>query len=432
MCNAMRGEFTTEVRSSNGKAARARFVVSRGKFGNLLSYDTALKLGIVNSIYSVEKVNDSYKDSLVRKFPHLFSDKVGRLTNVKATLHVDKSVKPVFQSLRAHPFYLIPLIEAELEKMVAADIISRTYGPLKWLSNICPVPKPGSPDQIRITIDMRAANTAILRERHPIRRTEDLFVILNGAKFFSKLDMNKAYNQIELEESCKFITAFIAPSGTYWWNRLNLGTCASSEIFERTIQEMLVGLKGVINLADDILVWGSDRAEHDRNLEAALNVLQDRGATLNVEKCLIAVSELVFFGLRITDKGIGISDEKLKSLLEAPPPKSPGETMSYLGLAIFCERFIRNLATIVDPLRQLTKPKTPWVWGKDQQAAFEKLKTGVQRHAMSFLNKRHEQENETRRGRKPDRSRCYAQPIRPQHAERRRAERRRQSKVLRN
>ncbi len=152
-------------------------------------------------------------------------------------LHVDKTVKPVFQALRPHPFYLVPLIEAELEKMVAADIISRTFGPLKWLSNIYPVPKPGSADQIRITIDMRAANTAILRERHPIRRTEDLFVILSGAKFFSKLDMNKAYNQIELEESCKFITAFIAPSGTYWWNRLNLGTCASSEIFERTIQE---------------------------------------------------------------------------------------------------------------------------------------------------------------------------------------------------
>jgi len=334
----MRGEFNAEVTSSTGKSTTARFVVSSGKFGNLLklvvSYDTALKLGIVNRIYSVEKVTDSYKDSLVKMFPRLSSNKVGRLTNVKATLHVDKSVRPVFQSLRAHPFYLVPLIEAELEKMVAADIISRTYGPLKWLSNIYPVPKPGSADQIRITIDMRAANTAILRERHPIRRAEDLFVILNGAKFFSKLDMNKAYNQIELEESCKYITAFIAPSGTYWWNRLNLGTCASSEIFEKTIQEMLVGLKGVTSLADDILVWGMDRADHDRNLEEVLRVMQDRGATLNVDKCLIAVVDLVFFGLRITDKGIGISEEKLKSLIEAPPPKTPSEMLSYLGLSV--------------------------------------------------------------------------------------------------
>jgi len=57
-----------------------------------------------------------------------------------------------------------------------------------------------------------------------------MFVILNAAKFFSKLHLNKAHNQIELEESCKFITAFIAPSGTYWWNRLNLGTCFVRDI----------------------------------------------------------------------------------------------------------------------------------------------------------------------------------------------------------
>ncbi len=136
---------------------------------------------------------------------------------------------------------------------------------------------------------------------------------------------------------------------------------------------MLVGLTGTISLADDILVWGTDRASHDRKLYATLTVLQERGATLNVDKCLIAVTDLVFFGLRITDKGIGISNEKLKALLEAPPPKSPGETLSYIGLATFCERFIRNLATIVDPLRQLTRPKVPWTWGEKQQQAFEAL-----------------------------------------------------------
>ncbi len=303
-------------------------------------------------------------------------------------LHVDKSVKPVFQALRPHPFYLIPLIEAELEKMVSADIITRTYGPLKWLSNNYPIPKPGSVDKIRIIIDMRAANTAIMRERHPIRRVENLVVILNGAKFFSKLDMNKVYNQIELEESCKYITAFIAPSGTYWWNRLNLGTCASSEIFERIMQEMLVGLPGVISLADDILIWGKSRPEIDGNLNAALTVLQNRGATLNLEKCLICVTEMIFFGLKISDKGIGISEEKLEALLKAPAPKTPGEIVSYLGLAIFCERFIRNLATIVEPMRQLTKVKTPWNWTEKQQKAFEFLKSSIQKLAFFDMSKR--------------------------------------------
>jgi len=380
----VRGEFNSKIHSKNGNSTTARFIVSQGKFGNLLSYDTALQLGIINRIANVS--SSDVKSSLVHRFPLLFTAKVGRITNVKAMLHVDKTVKPVFQSLRPHPFYLIPLIEAELEKMVEADIISRTYGPLKWLSNIYPVPKPGSPDQIRITIDMRAANTAILRERHPIRRVEELFVILNGAKYFSKLDMNKAYNQIELEESCKYITAFIAPSGTYWWNRLNLGTCASSEIFEKIMQEILVGLPGVISFADDILIWGSSLAEHDTRLNSVLHVLQERGATLNIDKCLISVTDMEFFGLRISDKGISISEDKLKALLEAPAPKSSGEVLSFLGLVIFCERFITNLATIVEPMRRLTKAKEPWFWGSEQQASFENLKANIIRHALAFFD----------------------------------------------
>ena len=82
------------------------------------------------------------------------------------------------------------------------------------------------------------------------------------------------------------------------------------------MQEMLVGLPGVIGLADDILIWGKSKPEHN----AALTVLQNRGAMLNLEKCLICVTEMIFFGLKISDKGIGISEEKLEALLKAPAP----------------------------------------------------------------------------------------------------------------
>jgi len=157
-----------------------------------------------------------------------------------------------------------------------------------------------------------------------------------------------------------------------------------SEIFERIIQEMLVGLTGTISLADDILVWGTDRASHDRNLNATLTVLPERGATLNVDKCLIAVTDLlVFFGLRITDKSIGISQEKLKALLEAPPSKSPGETLSYIGLATFCERFTLPAAASL----RSAKGWSP-----------------VPRQVIP----RHEQAHEDRGGRKPNRSRTPA------------------------
>jgi hypothetical protein len=75
------------------------------------------------------------------------------------------------------------------------------------------------------------------------------------------------------KRSNAYITAFIAPSETYWWDRLNLGTCASFETFERLMQEMLVGLTGVISLVDDIFIWGKSKPEHNANFNAALTVL---------------------------------------------------------------------------------------------------------------------------------------------------------------
>jgi len=89
--------------------------------------------------------------------------------------------RPVYQALRPQPYHLFKPIQRCLERMEENGLISRMFGPTPWLSNIHPVPKPNSPDEVRLTIDMRAANTAILQERHPMRRIGDLIVLINGA-----------------------------------------------------------------------------------------------------------------------------------------------------------------------------------------------------------------------------------------------------------
>ena len=69
-------------------------------------------------------------------------------------------------------------------------------------------PKPNNSDKLRLSIDMRQANTAILRERHPQPTIEDLLNDLNGAQYFSKLDLTAAYHQLELDEESCYITTF--------------------------------------------------------------------------------------------------------------------------------------------------------------------------------------------------------------------------------
>ena len=78
--------------------------------------------------------------------------------------------------------------------MEKADIIEKVDGPTPWVSPIVIVPKPHNPEEIRMCIDMREANKAIKRERHITPTLNDITLNMNGAKLFSKLDLNQGYH----------------------------------------------------------------------------------------------------------------------------------------------------------------------------------------------------------------------------------------------
>ena len=112
------------------------------------------------------------------------------------------------------------------------------------------VPKPKSEGQIRVCVDMRQANEAIVRERHITPTITELVNDLNGAAIFSKLDLNQGYNQLELEQSSRYITTFSTHLGLWRYKRLNFGV--SSAVLQNAIRETLSGISGAIN----ILVFG--------------------------------------------------------------------------------------------------------------------------------------------------------------------------------
>ena len=113
-------------------------------------------------------------------------------------------------------------------------------------------------------------------------------VRLNGATKFSKLDMIGAYTQCKLTPESRYITGFIAPSGAYQFKRLNFGINTASELFQKTMENVLANLNGCMNFSDDINIWGNSDSEHDTNLDAALNRLENAGITLNGPKCLFS------------------------------------------------------------------------------------------------------------------------------------------------
>ena len=91
---------------------------------------------------------------------------------------------------------------------------------------------------------------------------DEIIVKLNGAKLFSKLDLNQGYHQIEIKEESRPITTFSTHKGLRRYKRLNFGISSAAEVFQNIISQQIQDIPGTINLSDDILVFGKDDEDH--------------------------------------------------------------------------------------------------------------------------------------------------------------------------
>ncbi|KAK7102592.1 hypothetical protein V1264_020788 [Littorina saxatilis] len=234
---------------------------------------------------------------------------------------------------------------------------------------------------------MRRVNEAVMRERHPIPTVDELLQDMAESRVFSKLDLKLGYHQCELHPDSRDITTFVTHCGLYRYKRLVMGINAASEIYQHEIQRVVQGIPGVANLSDDIIIHAPDAKQHDERLRQALQRLQDAGLTLNVDKCKLRKSEIDFMGHKLTSKGINPAIAKVEAVRNAREPETVSEVRSFLGLVNFCARFIPNFATLTEPLRKLTRKNQPFVFGPEQQAAFESLKDALaSAHTLGYYD----------------------------------------------
>ena len=142
---------------------------------------------------------------------------------------------------------------------------------------------------------MRLPNKAKHRERHITPTIDEIVSNLNGARWFSKIDLNSSYHQLELDEASKYITTFSTHIGLRRYRHLSFGISSAAEVFQETIRETLSGLIGVLNVSNDILIYSSSLEEHHARLRATLQRLADR-LTLHRNKCAFYANSLEFFG----------------------------------------------------------------------------------------------------------------------------------------
>ena len=154
------GKFKALV-ESKCHSVDSEFLMVDGKT-SLLGYSTATDLGILQIANTV-----SVEKNVFQSYPSLFSG-LGKMKNIEVKLHIDENVRPIHQSHRRIPFHQRRNLEACVESLLQKDIIEPTGGPTPWVSPVVLVPKPKQPRGVWLCMDMREANKAITRERHPM------------------------------------------------------------------------------------------------------------------------------------------------------------------------------------------------------------------------------------------------------------------------
>nr|XP_054917172.1 uncharacterized protein K02A2.6-like [Dermacentor andersoni]XP_054921513.1 uncharacterized protein K02A2.6-like isoform X1 [Dermacentor andersoni] len=268
------------------------------------------------------------------------------------------------------PLALRDQVTNELRRLEDCDVIERVEAS-EWVSPLVVVRKKDG--AIRLCVDLREPNKAIVIDGYPLPHVEELLQMFHGATYFSKLDLASAYHQLLLEEGSRDLTTFITHEGLFRFKRVCFGLASAPAVFQKMMSQILQNCKNVVCYLDDILVWGQTKPEHDANLREVLLCISNSGMKLN-EKCVFSVRELTFLGHKISAEGISPTESKVKAILNAPVPTDIKSLQSFLGLAGYYAKFIDHYAELVEPLRLMLRQGQNFAWSDDAQRSFNQLK----------------------------------------------------------
>ena len=284
----------------------------------------------------------------------------------------------------------LPLTQEKVETtyadvLVKIDVLEKVTEPTEWVNSFVIVEKvidssnAHSPNHsikksIRLCIDPKDLNEALEREPYYSRSIDELISMFAGAKVFTIVDMDKGYWQVVLHPESRKLTCMAFDIGRYQFKRLPMGSKVASDIFQRMLDSVYIGLPGVTGIADDMVIFGRNEEEHDRNLILFLETTRKNGLVLNKKKLQFKKEEVSFFGHRWNSTGISPDPKKTESILKMqfPPDK---ETMhSFLGLVNFLNRYTPKLAELCSPLRKLILKDSHYSPGDPEHAAFDAIK----------------------------------------------------------
>ncbi|KAK1435339.1 hypothetical protein QVD17_01100 [Tagetes erecta] len=328
--------------------------------------------------YVVDKSREEIKLEdvpVVREFPDVFPDDLPGIPperEVEFRIDLIPGAKPIAKA----PYRLAPTemqeLMSQLQELLEKGFIRPSMSP--WGAPILFIKKKDG--SMRMCIDYRELNKVTIKNRYPLPRIDDLFDQLQGASWFSKIDLRSGYHQLKVRDEDIPKTAFRTRYGHFEFVVMSFGLtnapAAFMDLMNRVCRPMLD--RSVIVFIDDILIYSRSKDDHARHLREVLEVLRKEKLYAKFSKCAFWLREVQFLGHVINASGILVDPAKVEAVMKWSPPKTPTEVRSFLGLAGYYRRFIQDFSKIASPLTKLTRKDIIFTWGKEQEDAFQVLK----------------------------------------------------------
>ena len=266
-------------------------------------------------------------------------------------------------------------IEHQISKLLEAGLIEYSTSP--FASPVTLAFKREENKRSRLCIDFRELNKIVIPEPQPFPRIDDITVKAGNCKWYTVLDVNSAFWSIPIKKEDRLKTAFVTHEGHYQWLRIPFGLKTAPAIFQRTLGNTLQKNKLTdfcTCYIDDILIFSKTFEEHLKHIELVLNAVEKEGFKLKLEKCNFAKSSIKYLGHIIENNFVRPLSDNLKAIENFPQPKSKKNVRQFLGKINFYYKYLENAVKVLEPLHNLLRKDTPFIWSETCDNAFQNVK----------------------------------------------------------
>ena len=201
------GSATLNCLDAHGKPFRLLFYVTDAADVALLGSNACFQLNLLRLVNTCTSSQSFTLPQMLHDYADIFSG--FGLYETEYHIQLKPGAVGVIQPPRKIPYAIQPNLKETLAELQSCDIIADVDTPTSWVSNLVVVEKKHK--TLRVCLDPRPLNIAIMRERHTIPTAADVLAQHSGKKVFTVLDMTNGYWHVKLSDDSSYLTTFHTP-----------------------------------------------------------------------------------------------------------------------------------------------------------------------------------------------------------------------------